>query len=313
MFFEKDYTYPAFTAAERRAHVLDFELARCSLVGNSFHCGVVAFLVSHLFTEWNLLARPLAPAEAAGSSKPFSLHRGVADEGDGQVCADPDPELALVRYYLSRQSIRTGEVRALSEQAMCKVVVPKAIDPDEWKWRRAIATEWRFKGEHINVSELRAYLLSLRWRLKRSHHLGTRFLHLLDSNVSLRACVKGRSSSARLRKVLCRISALCLAGDVLPVLAFVRSHRNPADKPSRSFPKAIPEVEWTCAVCLSVDAFPKVQCQLCRQFCHRQTCAVSHGTKVWWCLSCAEVSSSSTAYPVAESSSGTARQRCRGS
>eukprot|EP00974_Lingulodinium_polyedra_P054090 5201141-Lingulodinium_polyedra.AAC.1 len=46
---------------------------------------------------------------------------------------------------------------------------------------------------------------------------------------------KGRTSSRRLRPSLLRNAAYILGGSLYPVLAFTRTHRNPADRPSRRF------------------------------------------------------------------------------
>ena len=142
-------------------------------------------------------------------------------------------EVALVRYYVGRQSLRGGDVRAMSELNMTKVALPGSMDPEEWEWKVGISTAWRLKGGHINVLECRAYLLSLRWRFRDSEQIGYRFLHMVDSQVTLFACVKGRSSSHRLRRVLCKINAYILAGHSLPLLGYVRTDWNQADKPSR--------------------------------------------------------------------------------
>lgn len=102
----------------------------------------------------------------------------------------------------------------------------------------ATSCRWKLQSEHINVLQTCAYLLSFRWRLRRASSIGTRYVHLVDSMVTMNAMAKGRSSSQRLRKVLLRINALDLAGRLAPALAYVRSHRNPADKPSRAFAKS---------------------------------------------------------------------------
>ena len=147
---------------------------------------------------------------------------------------DPDEAaLALVRHYFSKQSLRGGDVRSMSELNIAKVILPGSMDPEEWTWKTAISTRWQLSGEHINVLECRAYLLALRWRLRNSDQVGRRFLHMVDSQVTLFACVKGRSSSHQLRRVLCKINAYVLAGHCLPALGYVRTDWNPADEPSR--------------------------------------------------------------------------------
>ena len=69
-----------------------------------------------------------------------------------------------------------------------------------WKWKR---------HEHINMLEMRGLIVLL----KQLQPIGPdrRVLHLFDSAVALAASVKGRSSSHRLRRLLCQICALALA------------------------------------------------------------------------------------------------------
>ena len=144
-----------------------------------------------------------------------------------------NPDLALVRYYVGRQSLRGGDVRAMVELNLSRVAIPGSMDPEEWSWKIGISTRWRLLGEHINVLECRAYLLAPRWRFRDRVNVGKRFIHMVDSQVTLFACVKGRSSSSRLRRVLCKINAYVLAGHGLPLLGYVKTDWNPADKPSR--------------------------------------------------------------------------------
>ena len=229
--YPRNYTYNCWQASQRRSQVHQHELTRQSLVGNTFDPRVVAWLISHLLTQWGYLSRPAEVDEVADPWRATSLQlRGTpgASQGDG-----PEEALALVRFYLSRGSLRGGDVKAVGEHTLAKVAIPNSIDAGEWKWRVAISCPWRLTGEHINVLECRAYLLSLRWRPRNVAVNGTRFLHLLDSQVTMMICIKGRTSSRRLRRVLSKINAYVLAGHASPSLGYVRSHLNPADRPSR--------------------------------------------------------------------------------
>ena len=231
MGFERDHTVNCWSAADRRAHPKAFELARCSLIGNSFHAGVIAWLLSHQLAEWGFLSRPISVREVADPGIAANLY------DDEQVPAEPLETVApvmLVRHYISRQSHRGGDVSHISNIRHVHSAIPQAIDPTEWHWKTCISTRWRIQGEHINTLECRAYLLALRWRIKSVENSGTRFLHLVDSNVTRGVCVKGRTSSKMLRRVLAKINATILAAHIVPHLGFVRTHRNPADRPSRA-------------------------------------------------------------------------------
>ena len=70
---------------------------------------------------------------------------------------------------------------------------------------------------------MRAFLSAFKWRLRSSQNLDTKFLHLLDSQVSISVLTKHRSSSIRLNRVARKVVALELASGsfgvfwVLPV------------------------------------------------------------------------------------------------
>ena len=81
--------------------------------------------------------------------------------------------------------------------------------------------------------------MDLQRRTRRRSSIGGRYLVLLDSYVALGVLSKKRSSSRRLNTVLRRFDALELAGSMKPYFAYVRSAKNPADRPSRRFKTAL--------------------------------------------------------------------------
>ena len=102
-----------------------------------------------------------------------------------------------------------------------------------WRWKDVAGWRWTGDVEHINALELRAVKTAIVWRLKELEEKERRFLHLVDSLVVLHALSRGRSSSRRLRRTLCRIGALQLAGGLVGIWGYVDTHQNPADRPSR--------------------------------------------------------------------------------
>ena len=230
MGFPRGYTMGCWSTKDKRADLHGYEFARCSMIGNTFNVPVMAWLLAQQLYKWKMIARLPTVSELADpwcSCDLFSRKEQAME-------MDPDEAaLALVRHYFSKQSLRGGDVRSMSELNIAKVILPGSMDPEEWTWKTAISTRWQLSGEHINVLECRAYLLALRWRLRNSDQVGRRFLHMVDSQVTLFACVKGRSSSHQLRRVLCKINAYVLAGHCLPALGYVRTDWNPADEPSR--------------------------------------------------------------------------------
>ena len=141
----------------------------------------------------------------------------------------------LVREFLRNTEYRGSDVRLDVGVVYRPLAWPRmSISPDKWNWITIKSVPFH-NYEHINVLELRMFLFSLRWRARSSEYFGTRFLHLLDSQVAIAVAVKGRSSSRQLNQVLRRVSALSLAFDIYPLVAFVGTSVNPADAASRVY------------------------------------------------------------------------------
>ena len=87
--------------------------------------------------------------------------------------------------------------------------------------------------EHINKLGLRSALTAVRRRLRVASAVGSRFIHLDDSQVAIGARVKARSFSYDLAPVIDEYNAIILAGGLRPILAYAHAELNPADKPSR--------------------------------------------------------------------------------
>ena len=144
------------------------------------------------------------------------------------------PGLRLIRAIHRTTCHRGSDVRIMTGDLLNPDAWPRRPVPSTlWSWKICVGYQWQSTGEHINVLELRAYLSALKWRLRKVSHHGVRFLHLLDSQVCIAIAVKGRSSSFALSRVLDKVNAVTLAGNIWPALAYVQTWDNPADKPSR--------------------------------------------------------------------------------
>ena len=84
------------------------------------------------------------------------------------------------------------------------------------------------RDEHINMLEGHAFLLLVRWLLRRTDLQATRIVLLCDSSVWESAKTKGRSSTS-LNYVLRRCAALELLGDIAVYVLLVPSAEMPAD------------------------------------------------------------------------------------
>ena len=100
-----------------------------------------------------------------------------------------------------------------------------------WHWKCNIELEG--PRDHLNRPQLRSVLTAIRWRVQKQQLRNKRFLHMVDSFVSLHILNKGRSSSRQLRSIVQKISALLLLSHSLVILGYVESSGNPADAPSR--------------------------------------------------------------------------------
>ena len=152
-----------------------------------------------------------------------------------QVASDyaSPSQLELIEIYLRRQECRGSDVRLDTGSLYRPVAWPRmAISSRKWHWQVMKSVKYT-TPEHINVLEMRMYLFSIRWRLRKASRFHQRHLHLMDSQVSLSVAAKGRSSSSQLNRILWRVCALLLASDTYPLLGYVQSKDNPADAPSR--------------------------------------------------------------------------------
>jgi len=102
MGFPRDYTHPVMTASERRKSEEDFDLARCSLLGNTFHAGVVAWLVSRVLHQWGILSRPATVAEIADPGVPAALGTEISGAEMDEVMANQECRWSDCTSHVSR-------------------------------------------------------------------------------------------------------------------------------------------------------------------------------------------------------------------
>ena len=127
---------------------------------------------------------------------------------------------------IAQSAVRTGVPR------LCPSLLPSLIAS---RWLTLVSFRWRHP-EHINILELRALVLAVRWFLSLSlDHSSLRLVVLVDSTVVCGAVNKGRSSSYALLCVLRQLSALLLASGLTLEVLWIPTDANPADAPSRLF------------------------------------------------------------------------------
>ncbi|CAK0793322.1 unnamed protein product, partial [Prorocentrum cordatum] len=209
--------------------------ARAFLLGNSFSIHVVAWLCQQLLHRRGALNRELSIEEVS----PVRVCRATWDQAGAFVTEPGEPDTAearqLVLHYLSRAEKGGSDVRLDYGVPYRPRGWPRtSLDPFVWKWRVVVSMAWPGRSStHINVRELQAAAAAIRWRARKVAQHGSRFLHLVDSQVVAAIVTKGRSSSRKLQPILKRWMAVVVAADMYPLIGYVVSEDNPADEPSR--------------------------------------------------------------------------------
>ena len=192
----------------------------------------------HLALRRRLLGRSLSPRVLAAFLSQ-QIRRSLGDADVEQLAkgvdslSEAEASTALSRELLALQSHRGGEIRR-TEASSGRSPVTQSVDPRNWRWQAVISCRWKVGDEHVKTPEVRGTMLAYLWRCRARRNIGSRFVHLVDSMVTLCSLAKGRSSAGAMRFVVKRTNALMLAGFLVPTLAHARSHLNPADKPSRA-------------------------------------------------------------------------------
>ena len=94
--------------------------------------------------------------------------------------------------------------------------------------------------DHINLEEMKALLLFVKWILRSASRFAHRIVVLIDSKVVVGAVTKGRSSSFPLNRLIKRLAATCFAGGIVLHCVFIPTSHNPSDWPSRGGPDTWP-------------------------------------------------------------------------
>ena len=230
------YTRPCLPKNQQTGAL--WEDTRLSLIGNSWHVGVITWLLEQLLGPLGFCRRhnlqQIVDRLTPGRSGTLQgiLLRPPLTSNKTLVESHEKPLLLKLLGLVSMK----GEdlmVTAVSEPQVKFHRLRSSVPANLWRWREVTGWHWRHSGEHINVLELRAILTTLRWLVVRRGGHSKRFLHLTDSLVCLHSLSRGRSSSRKLRHVLMRINSLILAADLHPIWGYVHTAQNPADRPSR--------------------------------------------------------------------------------
>lgn len=145
------------------------------------------------------------------------------------------PELAAALAWAFKHSISCikhlrAEDSGIKFDGLENQLVNEIMESNDWQVKKC----WRFKKEsHINLLELKAVQKLVEDRARSGP---SRFLGLVDSNVSRCALGKGRSASKSISTILRRIGATLVAYDLYLVTPFCPTRLNCADDPTRQRP-----------------------------------------------------------------------------
>lgn len=149
-----------------------------------------------------------------------SMEAAVVTGREDQALAD----------LLDQGHYRGTDVRLTVEHNNIRELVP--YPAFRWVWRDVLSFKWK-QDAHINELETLALVANVRRLLKDPGVLQTRLMVVVDSQVLFFALGKGRSPAKRLNKILKRLAALQLVGDVYVFPIWTLSAWNFADNPSR--------------------------------------------------------------------------------
>lgn len=244
MGFPREFTLHACTKTVRKNQPVVADDVRMTLIGNSWHVGVVCLLLHDLLVSLSLIT------PQSVQSIVDSLWPGTSTELGGFLfrpgllarrpfAATPSAkqkelDLATKLYFLVSAKGSDVLLKASSEPLPYSDRFRSSIPANLWKWAVVCGWEWHHATpQHINKLEIKAVYTSLKWRIARQHLRHSKSVHLVDSMVSLQVLNKGRSSSRKLKVVIRKICALLISSRLFMVLAYVNTGSNPADRPSR--------------------------------------------------------------------------------
>ena len=230
------YTQMCLPKGQRKT--TEYHDKRLTLVGNGWSVPVVVWLIGQLVGPRGLGPR-LSPGQVMArlnlESNPYIQSRLMRPPLTLDQGVSGSSESTLADQLGRLVSTKGADIMLLStpDEVQSHQRLRHTVNPKMWRWKVISGWRWTGRGEHINSLELRACLACLRWRLEHVQEHDCRILHLTDSLVCLHSMTRGRTSSRRLRRTLCRINSLLLAHNVVGLWGYVSTDLNPADRPSR--------------------------------------------------------------------------------
>ena len=187
-----------------------------------------------------LVALLLAPLMEADLTRPWLPLLAATDASDAfgfGACVSP------VSPVEARRVGRLGEKRGdfvrlrrdggpTDEAARPRLGTPHTLRLAKSDFRTVLSVRAKEQA-HSGLLEATGLVMTVDWLLRSVARRSHRVAVLVDAKTVLCAAVKGRSSSPGLLRILRRLAARVLAGDLFLRLVYVPSEDNPADAPSR--------------------------------------------------------------------------------
>ena len=180
--------------------------------------------------EWQLMAQLRGAAAKLRSPAEAEAAAEIIAPLAQEILEDPQGHL---RKMLGRGHYRGTEVRLMApgEPDNLKMVPYPA---HLWRWRNTLSFAWQ-NEDNITALEMLAALAEIRRRARQLGTQGTRFFHVLDSQVVYHIMAKGRAHGKRLNRLARRIMAVQLGGQLQALALWTISAWNFADTASRRF------------------------------------------------------------------------------
>ena len=232
------HTKLCYSASKIKQSKIQYEDERLSLLGDSF--SVISFVIIAAALCRRFL--PKMPYQVLvhrmGLSPDFTTSLRVKAPLQRALCGGifddvPGALKDLNRILLTRTNHTGSDVKISTGEVLNpKAATRQSIEESWWNWDHVFQVKWQVQ-QHINVLELRAIMLAVKYHilnLKKSH---ARIFHITDSYICMSVVSKGRSGSRQFNKVLRQLNAYLLGFGIYIIIAPVESSENPTDNVSR--------------------------------------------------------------------------------
>ena len=238
-----NHTAVAWSASKAKQNPVGFSDCRHRLLGDCFSCYsfvLLAVVCCRRFlpqlTYQHLTNRMgMAPGFCGHLRSIANLQRNLCYGSSAVDSQLSDAGMSLMNRLLLRRTNHTGsDVRVVSGELFNNKAFPRhSVSASWWSWSKGYSTQWKQRS-HINVLELEALLLGVKFQIHRFKAQDMRIFQLTDSYICMSVTSKGRSSSKQLQRVLNKLSAHLLAHGLQLIVAHVDSRENPSDEGSRA-------------------------------------------------------------------------------